>query len=486
MTLLERIPKPILIVLALLVSVILYWPSLNGLPIWDDLAFWFLEPSMAPDFHYADIWTKYNWPLSVSFQKWAFSLWGEKYQIYHLINLFVHMLNSFLVLKLAQKMKWPHPYFIFLLFLIYPANVISVAWMIQFKTLLCFLLAILSFFAFDKSLEDKKWLIPSYVLFGLSLISKSSSVTLPLIFCLYAFKTFRWKSILLCLPLFIMSGLATYRLVMSPVTQETVNIIQDTVIEEPAVALDEPIPTAPEDISIEVTPTEVPDVTELIVEDNVSENGIVKSKMTLVPKTLRYYFWETIYPYYNQPVKGAPSTEFRILDLVGIISILVAASLAYKIHFLWGLISGFILLLPYLGIIYPPYMNITWVSDQHLYLALPLFIAFFVLAIGKLPKQVSHILMGILTLFFVYKTYEATAFYKDEVAFYEASLTYDPTNVPIAHNLAESFYSQGMNDEALNVINNLFEESKTSSAMELSPYWPDILELKDEIEREKN
>lgn len=472
-----KIPTSFFLIGAFVLCFLLYWPSLQGGPIWDDLAFWFLDPSMDSQTGYGDIWIKYNWPISASLQKLTFSLWGESYHYYHGFNLLLHFINAFLVLKVAQNVKLPYPKLIFLFFLIHPANVISVAWMIQLKTLLCFLFSILAFISFDKGLKEKKWLILAFFFFLCSLLSKSSSVTLPFIFFLYGFKAYRWKIILFLIPFLILSGVASYRLITSEVTQDTMGLTQEPTIEEPA-----PVEVSEAPGVAEPEPT--PEITEPI--DEIPEETQEKTfapNFPLMLKSLRYYFWQSLLPIENAPVKGMEPKEFGVMDYLHLPLLILLAYFGFKLGVFWILLGAHALLLPYLGVIPAPYMNITWVSDQHLYLALPLLLIFWLRILGQLPLRGALVLAAVTALFYGAKTYEASGPYRDEVTFYEASLAYDPANVPIAYNLAESLASKALYDESLAVINDMEERAKTDPEMESSIYWQELIDLKDEVQK---
>lgn len=176
------IPKPVYILLAFLLVLGLYYPSLNGEPIWDDFHVIFRNNIITGDFSYWAIFKDFAWPVSVSAEKILFSIWKYEYFYFHLLNLLLHFLNSYLLLKLLEKLELPYLRFIFFLFLLHPSNVISVSWMVQLKTLLCFTFCISSFFFLIRAMEDKRYFGLSWVSFLLSVLSKSASLPLSLFF----------------------------------------------------------------------------------------------------------------------------------------------------------------------------------------------------------------------------------------------------------------------------------------------------------------
>jgi 4-amino-4-deoxy-L-arabinose transferase-like glycosyltransferase len=173
----HRNHKSLFFIGAFFLALALYWPSINGTPIWDDQSFWFNDPVMSPDFSYLTIWKNFAWPFSVSFQKFTLSLFGKKYFAYHLINIILHFLNALLVYKLGRLLRIKYPKFLFTLFLLHPSAVITTAWMVQVKTLLCFFFGLLALLCYFKIKRQNKFALASYLCFGLSILSKSASLS---------------------------------------------------------------------------------------------------------------------------------------------------------------------------------------------------------------------------------------------------------------------------------------------------------------------
>ena len=127
-------------------------------------------------------------PLTILTYALEYAVFGSKPFIYHLDNLLLHILNTFLVF-----------WFIFgisknaivagitsLLFGIHPMHVESVAWVSERKDLLyaCFYLAALVFYTRYTQIKKTKFLICALIFFLFSLLSKAMAVTLPLVFFL--------------------------------------------------------------------------------------------------------------------------------------------------------------------------------------------------------------------------------------------------------------------------------------------------------------
>jgi hypothetical protein len=466
----KNLPKSLLILLSFVFATILYWQSLNGPPIFDDFHFIFRDEVIVGDYLYSTIWSNFAWPLSVSVHKFLFSIWHYEFLYYHLLNLGLHFFNSYLLLKLAEKLNLPFPKFIFLLFLIHPSNVISVSWMVQLKTLLCFTFAILSFLALLKALENKKWYVLSWISFALSIISKSASLPLAVVFGFYVFKKAGPKASLWVLPILLMCGYSTYKVLKSPVTAVGVTQLESKSFVAGISEKSEAVPPAPrirrEKHRRQPQPQPKPE-----------EPSKFKESVVTFLKTSHYYFWQVVLPMESYPVKGQAPKEIGITDgihLLFLIVMLVAN---------WGslvglcLLAGYLVMTPFLGIVPAPFMNMTWVSEQHLYLSLPFFLCLWLSLLSKWKFKYAPYALAIFIVFFSIQTYKAASYYKDEIIFYTKSLQASPSNIPIAYNLASSYVQKNEAEKALVVTGTVIEMSQTNREMKESKYLPKILEL---------
>lgn|SRR6185312_6403774 len=436
-----------------LVCFLLYIPALNGHPIWDDLAYWFYGPEMKLSF--GEIWRNFGWPLSTSVQKMLLQNFGDHYGLYHSVNLLLHFLNAYLVYRLAGFLKWPHPRWIFLLFLFHPANVISVAWMIQIKTLLCFLFAILSFFALEKGLSEnshhKKWLLGALLLFTLSLLSKAASIMVPFLFVFYFYKKVqmkmtakKWRLAFAVVTVVFLAAISLWqgrKILQNPLRQES---------------------------------------------SAVYEKGLIHP--TFVTKTSRYYFWQTLIPWETAPIKGNAPAQLQILDwitipLVGIALVAIPSAMG-------SLFAGLILLTPVLGFVYAPFMSVTWVSDQHLYLALPFLLNFWLILFdrvsakfqstqfsNKFLKAAFLILLG----FFIFKTAQTTFFFADEDHFYRASLKAAPDSILVAYNYATTLAYHDRTKEALQIVNDIHQKAEQQPELKSDIHYQEIENLRQQL-----
>lgn len=457
--------KPLLILFSFLMAFGLYWPSIQGTPIWDDLHYWFSDPVMT-SVSYGDIVKNFAWPFSVSSQKILYSIFGTNYLVYHLINFSLHCLNSLLVYKLGRQIRVRYPIIFFMLFLFHPVSVITTSWMIQFKTLLCFFFALTSCLTFIKGNKNWRWMAFSWILFLFSITSKSASLSLPIIFLIANWKNYGMKKLHLLIPFFLISSWGVHKVLVSPITQEaSEKAAQITQIKDatpsPKVEIPDSVPSTPDE-----TKQDIP-----------SSSTFSKIDWGLISQTLRYYFWQAFVPINNIPVKGLNYEKANLADIGHIVFLLLIALLCWRDSALLYLAAAHFLLLPFLGIIPAPFMTITWVSDQHLYLVLPALLAFWMRVLTKLKWKHTIILPALMVLFFIYKTSQTTPLYKNQITFYEASLNYNPRNVPIAYNLAIAYILKGKWQKAHDLIDDVYQRGKEDHTIKSNSVYPQLIML---------
>ncbi len=446
----------------LLLCFALYWTSLNGLPIWDDYHNIFNDSIITGDFSYWKIFRNFAWPISVSAEKVLYALWKTEYFYYHLLNLLLHFLNSYLVLNTLEKLNFPNSRLTFMLFLLHPSNVISVGWMVQLKTILCFTFAISSLLFLIKAVEDKRFYPLSWISFLFSLLSKSSSLPLSLILVIYAYKKKGRSQLLWALPFVLFSFYSGHKVLKSEITTTATKQVESKTF-----------------VAVENRnrPTGLPQVPSQENNERKKSDQSFKERGGLILKTTHYYFWQVPLPLDSSPVKGRVPQETGPKEFLHIIF------LAVTIFLNWGsipglaLLAGIVMLSPFLGIFTAPYMTLTWVSDQHMYLALPFMLCFWMGILAKWKFKFAHIIPILFISFFSFQTYKAATYYQNDIIFYSKSLQADPTNIPIAYNLAVAYLRRYETKKALVVTGQMIEMGNTNSAVKESKYFAYISEL---------
>lgn len=132
---------------------------------------------------------------------------------YHLTNVLLHMVNTWLVYKVVARLSGDGvaALIVSLLFGIHPMHVESVAWVSERKDVLYtafYLAAILAYLRYLTSDFKRKYLIQTTLLFVAALLSKSAAMTLPVLLVVidaYKGRPLNARSLAEKIPLFVLS-----------------------------------------------------------------------------------------------------------------------------------------------------------------------------------------------------------------------------------------------------------------------------------------
>ena len=188
-----------LLVTALVATAIVYFPALfNNFTLnWDDGGYIneYAAVHSINAKNLKEIFTAYykgNYhPLTTFFYALEWSLVGESPFLFHLNNIIIHLINVFLVFKLIEifSKRYEIAFVTAILFGIHPMHVESVAWISERKDVLYtffFLSSMLCYYYyfFKNKVRDVKFIVFAWILFGLSLLSKSAAAVLPVVLLL--------------------------------------------------------------------------------------------------------------------------------------------------------------------------------------------------------------------------------------------------------------------------------------------------------------
>ncbi len=192
---------------ALLLSLIAFWPSLsNDWTNWDD-PYYVLDNELVKNLS-ADNLIEFlrtperslYHPLTMLSLAFNYTLSGDSAYAFHLTNLLLHLLNVFLVFLLFHKLtrgSWIVAGTVALFFGIHPMHVESVAWISERKDVLFALFYFLAGIAYLQRGTKRfgLWFWMSLFFFLLSLLSKPTAVTLPIVLLLFDYWQDRsdWK-----------------------------------------------------------------------------------------------------------------------------------------------------------------------------------------------------------------------------------------------------------------------------------------------------
>ncbi|MFH0867147.1 MAG: tetratricopeptide repeat protein [Bacteroidota bacterium] len=120
---------------------------------------------------------------------WAaeYNIFGNSAHTYHLVNMLFHLLNIVLVFYFVKNLlnKNPTALLVALLFAVHPMHVESVSWISERKDVLYtffFMAALIFYLKYNKNKFSLKFLSAAFLMFLLSLLSKSAAVILPVLF----------------------------------------------------------------------------------------------------------------------------------------------------------------------------------------------------------------------------------------------------------------------------------------------------------------
>ncbi len=139
-------------------------------------------------------------------------LWGMNLGISHGINVILHVMSGFLLWGLLSHFRIPGSWWMALLFVVHPIHVQSVAWIAERKngvSILFYLLALGSFLKFYRT-QNWCWYGVSLVGFVSALLSKTSTIMLPLLLLLLyvGFPRKDRPSVATLLPFFVIALIA--------------------------------------------------------------------------------------------------------------------------------------------------------------------------------------------------------------------------------------------------------------------------------------
>jgi protein O-mannosyl-transferase len=220
----SKIPDWVLGILLLAVTLAVYWPSINGQPVWDDDVH-MTKPELRSAAGLCRIWsqlgaTQQYYPLVHSVFWVEHRLFGDSTTCYHLLNILLHIFSAFLLVMILRRLGIPGAaaWLAGGIFALHPVMVESVAWITELKNTLSgvfFLATALAYLKFDSERKKKHYAI-ALILFLFGLLSKSVIVTLPAaLLVVFWWKRGRiaWKrDVMPLLPFFaigIISGLFT-------------------------------------------------------------------------------------------------------------------------------------------------------------------------------------------------------------------------------------------------------------------------------------
>jgi hypothetical protein len=168
-----------------------YWPALAGQFLWDDVLVVHRNPLVTGELSPRAIWFHMDFPLTYVAFWLEWLAWGNHPAGYHVVNVLLHAASALLLWRVLAQLRIPAAWLAAMFFAVHPLCVASVAWISELKNTLSlpfFLLSLLLYLRSDSNLRPSAFglrISTSYCLsllaFALALLSKTSTVMLPMV-----------------------------------------------------------------------------------------------------------------------------------------------------------------------------------------------------------------------------------------------------------------------------------------------------------------
>ncbi|MBF0286412.1 MAG: tetratricopeptide repeat protein [SAR324 cluster bacterium] len=198
------------------ITLIVYYPAIQAEFIWDDFHFFINDPLIGSADGLWKIWFDpgtdgWNyWPITRTAFWIQRQLWDLQPLGYHVVNIVFHFLNATVLWLALKRFQIKGAWLVGLLFAIHPVHVASTAWVTELKNTLSgffYLLSIWSFIYFDHR-KKWHWYFISLGLFACALLSKSTTIMLPVLLIasrLWFQREWQKKDILCLIPFFLLA-----------------------------------------------------------------------------------------------------------------------------------------------------------------------------------------------------------------------------------------------------------------------------------------
>ena len=213
--------KYLLLGVILLITFIVFYPVLiNNFTNWDEKTYVLNNPQLkltvmegVKYFFGLNFYVANYHPLTMIIYMMEYHFAKLDPQIYHVINLLIHLLNVmmvFIFIYLLSNRKIEVAFIVALFFGIHPMHVESVAWIAELKDVLYtffFIGGLITYYLYLKGRKESAYyLLLTFILFTFSLLSKTAAVMFPLVLLLmdyYLGKKINLKTFAIKIPFFI-------------------------------------------------------------------------------------------------------------------------------------------------------------------------------------------------------------------------------------------------------------------------------------------
>ncbi|MBY0517935.1 MAG: hypothetical protein K2P81_13580 [Bacteriovoracaceae bacterium] len=435
------------------------------------------------------------------------------------------------------RRAWAIP--VMLLFWFHPLNLLSVAWIVQFKTVLCGFLFILSLHAGLRFWRTKKksYYVASFLLFTLSVFSKSSVLPFPwiaLLFLVYQQRKIQSRQLYL-LPFLLITLFSTWRIYTNDMVQERVaesktivdqkrtveaepepepmskpeeefegpcesdiekialqklennndpnsigNVLDSSTPKDEKTILQETPPADTEAVTANIETTNPPVEVQPI--DEEPKPDVKTSQALLIVQTLGEYILKPFFTYPLAPIHGSFSGKLGAKAYLGYglaLALILFGMFKKSKLALFSIVAIVLGLVPFIGFIIAPYMTYSYISEQHYYLVLPFFIMIQLWLISLLPKRFQTLTLVSLWFLLSFQTVDYAAAFKNDKMYFERVLSFHPTDRISQLSLAAHFAHNGQPKRALNVVENALSQARKNPKLEKDPLHPLFLRARE-------
>lgn len=474
-----KVSRAVIVIIFLITGLIINWSTFSGDPVFDDYAFLFNSPRFVGAPSFFSFWDRFSeyfrsWPLSFSLLWLIYKSFGVNFAIFKTINIFLHIGNSLLISKVSKEIGIKFYLLVGFLFLIHPAQIETVSWIFQFKTLLSLFLFLCSFICFKKYfeiLESQKriiYLLAATTLFCLSNYSKIAAIFYIFLMAWFAlvrknafnfplrFKVELTLFFVLSLGNSFQTGTETLKGVDFAENEKKEKLYYENVYG----GGDKTEEKEKRNLSLFYSK----DFTEQTVMDG--------SVINIYIKTVSFYISHFFINSYNSLVY--PKSFFKqrtgsLYLLVGIILLglfgLLAINKGISSSWFIGILIYFLGIIPVSGIEYVPYMKFSLVADHWGYCAywgaailLVELLAHLFKHSKSLNKRGLYAVFFVVSLSLFIKHWNYNKIFNDEVQVIRHAIKYNPEELTLKLALQEIYYRDSGQDRTQEILDNLYED----------------------------